>query len=43
MYNLTGEPIPEIKRLEIYLKFIARSAKFNNTIHEKKTIMILKN
>jgi len=35
IYNLAGEPIPDIKRLELHLKYLARSSKSNNTIHKK--------
>ncbi|KAF0701674.1 Uncharacterized protein FWK35_00035576, partial [Aphis craccivora] len=41
IYNLAGEIIPEIKRLESYLIYAARSAKLNNTIHEKNNPLFL--
>jgi hypothetical protein len=42
IYNLAGEPIPHIKRLELHLKYLARSSKSNNIIHEKNHPLIIK-
>lgn len=42
IYNLAGEPIPEIKRIELHLKYTVRCAKSNITIYEKNNKDLIK-
>jgi hypothetical protein len=42
IYNPAGTPIPDIKRLELHLKYLARSSKSNNIIHEKNNHLVIK-